>query len=178
MTITVKSIAPRYDPTEDRVLLVVNAGGEDEWACWLTRRITVRTLSRLSLFFEQTSVTTKRVPLEYRREAAKLEREAAVARSRKSFGQVSVKQMMAAALRGELATRIKLTPQPNGFVLEISSRGGGQARGHVGRGELHTVLVVLEREARKAGWLPKADARAVQEPTRRKGTPYSKGRVH
>ena len=40
-----KTVTPFYDQSEDRILLAVNAGQEEAWGCWLTRRMTLACLA-------------------------------------------------------------------------------------------------------------------------------------
>ena len=61
-----KSVTPRYDPVEDRILLAINAGQDDAWACWLTRRMALGVLGRLNQYLDQTSAMAAKTPLEYR----------------------------------------------------------------------------------------------------------------
>jgi hypothetical protein len=174
---SLKSVAPKYDPGEDRVLLAINAGREDAWSCWLTRRMALGALDRLNQYLNQTSAITARTPLEYRTEVAAMERQAAVARMQKSISSLPKKQLVTAAASGELATGLRLKPQAKGFLLEISGREGGQARGLVSRAELQTILLLIEQEASKAGWLPVAPQPPTQELERQEAPPVGKKRT-
>ncbi len=171
-----KSVAPRYDLGEDRVLLAINAGQDDAWACWLTRRMALGALDRLNQYLKQTSAMVARTPLEYRADVAAMERQVAVAKIQKSITRVPNGQLMTAAADGELATGIRLTPRPKGFLFEISGREGGRAGGLVSRSELQTILLLIEQEASKAGWLPSTQAPPPQEPEWQRAPAASKKR--
>ncbi len=80
-----KSVAPRYDLGEDRVLLAFNAGQDDAWSCWLTRRMALGALDQLNQYLNKTSVMAARTPLEYRADVAAMERQVAVAKIQKSM---------------------------------------------------------------------------------------------
>lgn len=147
------TVTPRYDAAEDRILLAINAGAEDAWACWMTRRMTLGALSQLNQYLDKTSTFAARTPLEYRSEVNAMERAAAVATTRGALSQTSNEQLTSVAAHGELASELNLTPQGDKFVFDIRGGQGGHARGLVSRAELQTILLLIEQEALKSGWL-------------------------
>ena len=147
-----KSVTPRYDAVEDRILLAINAGQDDAWACWLTRRMALGMLGRLNQYLDQTSAMAAKTPLEYRAEVVAMERQAAVATTQKTLSRTPEKQLAPLSSIGELAHELKLTPQDEGFLLSLTGREGGQAQGVVSRAELQTILLLIEQEVIKAGW--------------------------
>lgn len=167
------TVTPFYDPIEDRMLLAVNAGKEDAWGCWLTRRLTLGLLGQFNQYLDKTSAVAAKTPLEYRSEVVAMERETAVAATRGAMSVVPNEQVTSAASLGELATALTLTPQGEKFALDVKGREGGQARGLVSRAELQTILLLVEQEATKAGWLPASPApqtaRPEQEPAQATG---------
>jgi hypothetical protein len=147
-----KSVTPRYDPVEDRILLAMNAGQDDAWACWLTRRMALGMLGHLNQYLDQTSAMAARTPLEYRAEVVAMERQAAVAKTQMAMSRVAGEQLAPLTAVGELAHELKLTPQDEGFLLSLKGYEGGQAQGTVSRAELQTILLVIEQEVGKACW--------------------------
>jgi hypothetical protein len=147
-----KSVTPRYDAVEDRILLAINAGQDDAWACWLTRRMALGVLGRLNQYLDQTSAMAAKTPLEYRAEVVAMERQAAVAKTQKALSRVAGEQLAPLSAVGELAHELKLTPQDEGFLLSLKGHEGGQAQGTISRAELQTILLVIEQEVAKAGW--------------------------
>jgi hypothetical protein len=147
-----KSVTPHYDPVEDRILLAINAGHDDAWACWLTRRMALGMLGRLNRYLDQTSSLAAKTPLEYRAEVVAMERQVAVAKTQTAMSRVAGEQLAPLSSIGELAHELKLTPQGEGFLLSLTGHEGGQAQGTVSRAELQTILLLIEQEVAKAGW--------------------------
>ena len=170
------TVTPRYDPVEDRILLAINAGKEDAWACWLTRRMTLGALSQLNQYLDKTSTVAARTPLEYRSEVSAMERAAAVATTRSALSKTSDEQLTSVAAHGELATELNLTPQGDKFVFDIRGRQGGHARGLVSRAELQTILLMIEQEAVKSGWVPAAPTPPAPEPGQEQAVAAAKKR--
>src|SRR6185312_3955465 len=142
-----------YDAAEDRLLLAINSGKDAEWACWLTRRMTIGVLRQFNVHLDETSPAAIRTPLQYRGELAVMEREAAIATTQAALSTTKTEQLASAATRGELANEVTLTPQPNGKLqLDVTGKNGGHARGLFSRAELRTVLLLIEKEAIKAEW--------------------------
>ena len=147
-----KSVTPHYDAVEDRILLAINAGQENAWACWLTRHMALGVLGRLNQYLDQTSAMAAKTPLEYRAEVVAMERQVAVAKTQTALSRVEGGQLAPLSAAGELAHELKLTPQGDGFLLSLTGHEGGQAQGTVSRAELQTILLLIEQEVAKAGW--------------------------
>jgi hypothetical protein len=162
---SLKSVTPRYDPVEDRMMLAINAGQQDVWGCWMTRRMAFGVLGRLNQYLDQTSTMAARTPLEYRSEVVAMERQVAVAKTQKTMSRVPGEQLATAAAGGELATELTLTPQDGGYLLLLKGREGGQAQGVVSRAELQTILLMIDQEVSRAGWR-EGPAPAAPQPDR------------
>ena len=46
MARVLKSVTFVYVPREDRILAAINAGRDDAWSCWLTRRLALAVIER------------------------------------------------------------------------------------------------------------------------------------
>ena len=144
-----KSVTPHYDAVEDRILLAINAGQEDAWACWLTRRMALGMLGRLNPYLDQTSAMAAKTPLEYRAEVVAMERQAAVAKTQMALSKVEGEKLAPLSAVGELAHELKLIPQGEGFLLLLTGHEGGQTQGALSRAELQTILLMIEQEVAK-----------------------------
>ncbi|MGB6464701.1 MAG: hypothetical protein WBF27_00720, partial [Xanthobacteraceae bacterium] len=76
-----KSVTFVYVPREDRILAAINAGHEDAWSCWLTRRLALAVLERTTDYVTGSSDLAPRAPAALRGEMATFEREAAIAKT-------------------------------------------------------------------------------------------------
>ena len=161
---TLKSVAPRYEQLEDRILLAINLGKDDEWSCWLTRRMTLGVLQRFNVFLDRTSAVTRRTSLEHRAEVAAMERDAAIESTRKAVKPIAKETIDGVASSGELAMELRLTPERKGLALEITGRAGNQARALLNRAQLRTILFLIQKEATKANWVPRGGQIQLPEP--------------
>jgi hypothetical protein len=149
----IAAIAPRYSPTEDRVELVINAGREDRWTFWVTRRLVLGMLDKVNQHLEQTSSAMARTPTEHRKEMAVMEKQMALQQMRGAIKPLIPPATGTPVVVGSLAKALRLRAHPKGFLVEILAMDGDQARGLVSRQELQTILMLMEKEARKGGWI-------------------------
>lgn len=142
-----------YETREDRILAAINAGHADAWSCWLTRRLVLALLERAGEFIAHTSALAQRAPADFRGEFVAFEREAAIANTAKAMSNTPAEVLKSTATAAELADRLTISNQTNGFRLELYGHSGEGAGNAVTRAELQRILQMLEVEVAKAGWL-------------------------
>jgi hypothetical protein len=161
-----------YVPREDRIMAAINAGRPDAWSCWLTRRLTLAVLDRTREFLESKSDLAQRAPVELRHELAAFEREAAIAKTKQAMSVTPPDILKSSANAAELAERLAITHQNNGFRLELRGQGDNGAVGLFNPAELQRMLQMLQAEVGKTGWLelpakaPAQPAPAAPKPVR------------
>jgi hypothetical protein len=148
-----KSITFSYRSREDRVLAAINIGQADAWSCWLTRRLSLALLERAAKFLETTSPLVQRTAADHRGELAAFERDAALAKTAKSMSVPAADALQSSAAAAELADRMTIGQQGEGFRLEVYGDRGGNAIGLVARAELQRILRMLEAEVGRAAWV-------------------------
>jgi hypothetical protein len=151
-----RSITFSYRSREDRVLAAINIGQADAWSCWLTRRLSLALLERAAKFIESTSPLVQRTTPDHRTELAAFERDAALATTQKSMSVPAADALNTSAQGAELADRMTISQQGEGFRLELCGDRGGQGVGMVARAELQRILRMLESEVVKAAWVAAA----------------------
>jgi hypothetical protein len=156
------TITPRYDASEDRLLIALNVGQEGEWACWLTRRMVLTALAALRRYLAKSSPVAARASFEYRGDVAAMERAAAYTKTRKSISQTPNEKLTSVKHTGELAVHFSLRPQGDSFLFRLRGRAGGEAHGLLARAELQTLLVIIETETLQAGWMSPPAAAMTQ----------------
>jgi hypothetical protein len=164
--LALKSISFTYFAREDRVLAAVNLGKAEAWSCWLTRRLSLAVLERARTFLVSTSPLAQRAAPDHRRELAAFERDAAMATTAAAMSATPTDALSARASSAELADRLTITRQGDGFRLQLTGDRGGGTSGVVLRSELQRMLGMLEAEVIKAGWVnavaaPAASAQEV-----------------
>jgi hypothetical protein len=166
-----KSVNFSYMAGEDRVLAAINPGAPEAWSCWLTRRLVLALLQRAAEFLATTSALVRQAPADVRGELVTFEREAAIAMTAKAMSSTPAHVLKASATVAELAERLTISRQADGFRVELRGEEGGGAAGLLTRAELQRFLEMLESEVTKASWLDspvKSAAAAVPEKTDRK----------
>jgi hypothetical protein len=148
-----KSIALAYDPKADRILAAINPGHPDAWSCWLTRRLVLEMLVRVSLFLEKTSVLAQQAPADYRREIVMVEQETALATTARLMTKTANNVIRESAASAELADRLTISVLKNGYKLDVRGDRGGKVMGVLRRAELQRVIRMLEREVARGDWL-------------------------
>lgn len=148
-----KSVNFSYVAQEDRVLAAINPGNAEAWSCWLTRRLVLALLERAADFLATTSTLVRQAPADLRGELVTFEREAAIAMTAKAMSRTPAHVLKASATAAELAERLTISSQANGFRLELHGGNGGGAAGLLARAELQRFLQMLHAEVTKAGWL-------------------------
>ena len=142
-----------YVPREDRVLAAINAGRPDAWSCWLTRRLALAVLERATDYVSRTSDLAQRAPAEFRGEFHAFEREAAIAKTARAMSITPPAILESSATAAELAERLTISNQGDGFRLELRGQNEEGAAGALKRAELQRILQMLQAEVAKAGWL-------------------------
>lgn len=148
-----KSVNFSYVTGEDRILTAINPGDPDAWSCWLTRRLALALLERTAEFLASTSALLRQAPADVRGELVTFEREAAIAKTASAMSNTPAKVLEASATRAELAERLSITAQANGFRVEFRGEKGDGATGLLARAELQRFLQMLQAEVAKAEWL-------------------------
>ena len=143
--------------------MAFNAGKDDAWSCWLTRRMSLVILKKLAPYLEKTSAVVAQAPFEHRHEVAVMEREMALSSTQNAISQTPETVLAKADGNGELVIDVTLTPRPSDFVVLLSGSAGGKAQGILTRAHLQTVLHLLEQEVTKASWLTLVTVTAATE---------------
>ncbi len=148
-----KSVTFVYVPREDRILAAINAGRNDAWSCWLTRRLALAVLQRTTDFVTGSSDLAQRAPADLRGEMAAFERDAAIAKTAPAMSVTPGVVLNSTADSAELAERLTITQHAKGFHFELRGLRDEGAAGVVARPELQRMLQMLQAEIGKAGWL-------------------------
>ena len=162
MARVLKSVTFVYVPREDRILAAINAGRDDAWSCWLTRRLALAVLERATDYVTSSSGLAQRAPADLRGEMAAFERDAAIAKTAPAMSVTSGAVLNSTAEAAELADRLTISQQGGGFRFELRGLRDDGAAGLVGRAELQRMLQMLRAEIGKAGWVA---APAMPQPT-------------
>jgi hypothetical protein len=148
-----KSVNFSYVAEQDRILAAVNPGGPDAWSCWLTRRLVLALLERAAGFLASTSPVMQQAPANVRDELATFEREVAMAKTAAAMSVTPTDVLKASASAAELAERLTISSQADGFHVELRGERGGGAAGLFLRTEVQRFLQMLQAEVTRAGWL-------------------------
>jgi hypothetical protein len=140
-----------YEPREDRILAAINAGRPDAWSCWLTRRVALALLERAPDYLTSTSDLAKRAPADLRGEFIAFEREAAIANTARAMSTTPPEILKSSVTGAELADRLSISPQGEGFRLELRGQIDGAA-GVLSRAEFQRILQMLQALVVKVGW--------------------------
>jgi len=147
-----KTVTFLYVPQEDRVAVAINAGQADAWSCWLTRRLALAVLERTD-YVAHTSNLAQRAPAQLRGEAIAFEREAAIAKTAPAMSQTAPEILQLSTAGAELAERLTIAREQDGFRLELRGQSGNGAAGTVKREELQRILAMLHAVVTQGGWL-------------------------
>lgn len=147
------SITFVYEPQEDWVAAAINPGHSDAWSCWLTRRLALAVLERTREYLTSTSNLAQRAPADLRGEFIAFERDAAIANTAGAMTNTPPDILKSSTIAAELAERLAISPEGDGFRLEFRGQTGGGAAGVLTRAELQRVLQMLQGVVAKAGWL-------------------------
>jgi hypothetical protein len=154
--LALRSITISYEPQEDRVLTIVNPGRSDTWSCWLTRRAVLALLERAPKFLADTSPLAQRGPGEYRGELVAFERDAALTTTAKAMTATPSEVLKTGVTAAELAGRLTISAQGEGFRFELQGYRSGGATGVMTRAEVQRIIRMLEIAVEKAGWVSPA----------------------
>jgi len=147
------SITFIYVPKEDRIVAAINGGRPDAWSCWLTRRLALAVLERTAEYLVSRSDLTQKAPADFRGEAIAFERDAAIAKTARAMSVTPSAVLQSSANSAQLAERLTIAQQGDGFRLELHGQAGEGAAGMVKRDELQRILQMLQVEVVKAGWV-------------------------
>ncbi len=147
-----ESITLRYDPDEDRVLAVVNAGTANAKGYWLTRRMALNAIDAIIPYMERLSPVASKTPIEHRSELATMEREVAIASTQQSVSQTPDSIVANVAVEAELAREITIAVEGEGLRLIIRGRGGSESTGVWARVLVQRIIHELEQQVAHAGW--------------------------
>lgn len=153
-----KTLTFVYVPREDRVMAAINAGHADAWSCWLTRRLALAILERAPQYLQSKSDLTQRAPANLRSEMATFEREAAIAKTAGAMSVTPPTVLQQSANAAELADRLAITQQGDGFRFELFGQTGTGAGAVFRPAELQRTLQMLQGEVVKAAWTMPASA--------------------
>ncbi|HTE78317.1 MAG TPA: hypothetical protein VK653_16485 [Xanthobacteraceae bacterium] len=142
-----------YGMQEDRILAAINPGRPDAWSCWLTRRVTLLLLDRITELLANTSSLTQRTPAPLRGEVMAFEHAAAMAKTAERMSHTPADVLNASTATAELVKSMTLTNQGELFRIELTGLNGGGAKGVLARVGLQRVLQMLQDEVTKARWL-------------------------
>jgi hypothetical protein len=157
-----------YAIREDRILAAINAGRPEAWSCWLTRRVVLALIERLSELLANTSALAQRAPAEIRGELVAFEHDAAMAKTAERMTQTPADTLNASANAAELVDRLSIANHGDNFRVELHGLRGGGAGGVLARAGLQRILQMLQDEVAKTDWLATPakpqPARASEEP--------------
>jgi hypothetical protein len=148
-----KSVNFSFVTGEDRILAAINPGHPEAWSCWLTRRLVLALLERAEEFIASTSALVRQAPADVRGELVTFEREAAIAMTAKAMSSTPAKVLNASATAAELAERLSISSQSDGFRVDLRGQKGGGASGLLTRAELQRFLQMLQAEVARTDWL-------------------------
>ncbi len=148
-----KTLTFIYVPREDRVVAAINAGQPDAWSCWLTRRLALAVLDRAAEYLTSTSGLAQRAPAELRGELIAFERDAAIAKTSRAMSVTPSDVLKSSASAAELAERLTITQQRDGFRLDLLGQSGSGAAGVLKRAEMQRMLQMLQIQVTNAAWL-------------------------
>ena len=153
MARVLKNVTFVYVPREDRILAAINAGRDDAWSCWLTRRLALAVIERATVYVASSSNLTQRAPADLRGEMAAFERDAAIAKTAPAMSVTPNTILNSTAEAAELADRLTISQQAGGFRFELRGLRDEGAAGLVARAELQRMLQMLQAEIGKGGWV-------------------------
>jgi hypothetical protein len=161
-----KTVTFFYVPQEDRIAGAINAGHQDAWSCWLTRRLALAVLEHATGYIANTSNLAQRAPAELRGEAIAFEREAAIAKTAPAMSQTPPEILKSSTAGAELADRLTISREQEAFRFELRGVSGNGTAGVVKREELQRILQMLHGASRLA-------CRAQRRPARRRSSSRS-----
>ena len=161
-----KTITFVYETREDRVLIAINSGKPEAWACWLTRRVALALLERAANAVGSTSPLAQRAPADIRSELVAFERDAAIAKTAKAMSPTPPDVVKTSKPAAELLDKITVSRQGDNFRVELQGESRDGAAALVAREEFQRILQMLQTEVAKANWAgtsPKPLAPAATE---------------
>ena len=119
---------------EDRILAAINPGGPDAWSCWLTRRVTLLLLDRITELLANTSSLSQRTPALLRDEVMAFEHAAAMAKTAERMRHTPADVLNASAATAELVKSMTLTKQGELFQVRTNWLQWRRSEGSLGSG--------------------------------------------
>ena len=101
----------------------------DAWSCWLTRRLALAVIERTTDYVASSSNLAQRAPAELRGEMAAFERDAAIAKTAPAMSVTTGTVLNVTADAAELAERLTISQQANGFHFELRGQRDDGAAG-------------------------------------------------
>ena len=120
MARVLKNVTFVYVPREDRILAAINAGRDDAWSCWLTRRLALAVLERTTVYLASSSDLTQRAPADLRGEMAAFERDAAIAKTAPAMSITPNDILNSTAEAAELADRLTISQQARRLSFRVA----------------------------------------------------------
>jgi hypothetical protein len=148
-----KTITFVYVPLEDPIVAAINAGHPDAWSCWLTRRLAFVVLEGALEYLASTSKLAQRAPAELRRETIAFEREAAMVKTATGLSKTGSETLKSSTEAAELAERLTISREQNGFRLELRGQSGNGTAATVQWDQLQCILQMLQDVVGQAAWL-------------------------
>jgi len=154
--LTVRRVGLRYDPGEDRLLLLAE-GEEAVWPLWLTRRLTFRLVSELEGWLRRDSPTLRTLPesplREWEGEVLAMEHARALQRGEEIEAQA--RRERPPLKRPEEPARLVtgMAQRVDGELLSFDFQlGTARVRLKLQRSDGHRLLDLLLRQTEQAGW--------------------------
>lgn len=157
-----ESITLRYNPDEDRILAVVNAGAANAKGYWLTRRMALNMIDAVIPYLERLSPVASKTPLEHRSELATMEREVAIASTQQSVSRTPDDIVANVAGEAELAREVTIAVEGEALRLIIRGRGGSDSTGVWARVLVQRIIHELEQQVAQAGWRAPVQSQPVE----------------
>jgi len=145
------SLTLHYEPTEDRILAVINAGETDTAGYWLTRLMTLNLISHANPYLDRMSPVISKTPADMQAELSEMERQVALARTADAVTATPTESLAPAAGAADLVIGVTISKTGEEFALVLKGRNS-QASLTWSRDHLKRIVVMLEELAAKAGW--------------------------
>ncbi|WP_146159884.1 hypothetical protein [Bradyrhizobium sp. MOS002] len=155
--VALRTINCSYVPQQDRVLVTINPGEQDMWACWVTRRLIWALFERGRQLLATTSILAKKAPAGARDELVSFERDAAIASTANAMTPTAAGVLQESARSAELLVRITIKPDKHRFHLELVAESCQGVAGVLARDQLQRVFLMLEMEANRAQWFERRE---------------------
>jgi hypothetical protein len=151
--LTLKTIAFVYDLREDRILAAVNAGTSERWSCWVTRRMAMAWLAKVSEFVAKTSTLAPRTSAASLKDLALFEHDAALAQTASSLSPTPPNVLATNGATAKLLHTVTFDQRGDNFRMILKGEIDFGAMATLNRSELQRITQMLQDTAAKANWL-------------------------